>query len=297
MHFVGGTFERSSDHVSMLQAGSPDMESDVEVIIPDCPRTFGIAALALTQAGQDHRNAEDSQAVTQDGRFEVLVAERTDIVVFAFEKAIQPFALCLAELHPGRRAVQEDAGVQHTLADSIHISGGDRRIVGRGQPAVFAASGNLIHQHTAEKAVLGRGDQAGQYGGSAAPQHRKVGMLGQKRTVHLGRTADRLVVRRLIEDIPVIAEILRYHVGDRFHLRLEHTGGVGSVVLKQFDETGLGDTARHAQVLLLHDSRFFGRRSGRAGGTVVSLGQAVVFVFFLLRFIFLDITARVVKVG
>lgn len=99
----------------MLQTNLAEMEGGGEIIVADRPDTLRATTLALAQRGQLHSYAKNSQTIAQDRRFHVFVTERTDIVVLALEKTIEAFTLGITKFDPGRRVVEKNSDIEHTL--------------------------------------------------------------------------------------------------------------------------------------------------------------------------------------
>ena len=154
----------------MLQTNLAEMEGGGEIIVADRPDTLRATTLALAQRGQFHSYAKNSQTIAQDRRFHVFVTERTDIVVLALEKTIKAFTLGITKFDPGRRVVEKNSDIEHTLPPTFKIFGCCRAIVGRSQRTIGPASRYAVHQNTAEETVFGRRDQAGKHGRSTAQQ-------------------------------------------------------------------------------------------------------------------------------
>ena len=231
------------------------MEGGGEIIVADRPDTLRTTTLALAQHGQPHSYAKNSQAIAQNRRLHVFVAERTDIVILALEKTIEAFTLGITEFDPCRRAVEKNPDIEHTLPQGFKIFGCCRTIVSRSQRTIGPASRYTVHQDTTEKAVFGRRDQTGKHGRSTAQQQCQVGPSDHERSAAFSRATYRFMMIRLVQHIIIFAEILREHTQDRLHLGIDHAGGVGIVGFEQFHKSGLRNVTCQRKVSLFHHLR------------------------------------------
>ena len=115
VYFRRSTLQRCSHDIGMLQTNLAEMEGGGEIIVADRPDTLRATTLALAQRGQFHSYAKNSQTIAQDRRLHVFVTERTDIVVLALEKTIEAFTLGITKFDPGRRVVEKNSDIEHTL--------------------------------------------------------------------------------------------------------------------------------------------------------------------------------------
>ncbi len=193
------------------------------------PNLFPHSVSPFANRREHHPNTKDSQPVTQHSGSHIFMPEHTYIIIFfLFEITVQPFTLRITEMHPGRMFVQVYADIQHPLRQAIEIMGRRRSVIFRSKRTVFTMPGKLIGPSnglTNHFPPKGPGD-----GTSPAyrQQHTQQRIRSQQGTVRLGGIADPFVMSRLVQQITIVAIILKQCVGQpppsRFQTGRKHNG-------------------------------------------------------------------------
>ena len=239
------------------------MESHFEIIVTDHPIFFLTQCLPFANRREHHTNTKDSQPVTQHGGSHIFMPEHTYIIIFLFEITVQPFTLRITEMNPGRMLVQMHADIQYPLRQAIEIMGCRRSVIFRCKRTVFTVPGNLIDHQTAEQTAFRRRDQTTEHLRRTRQQHAQQRIRSQQGTVRLGGIADPFVMGRLVQQITIVAILLKQCVGHRLHLGFKQAGSIMAVRFQLLDHPRQRGITGDIQVHLFYRFRIFGSQSGR----------------------------------